>query len=102
MEVGQWSVVPTTTQFAHLMKGQPVVQLKALFSYQVLVFGTRMRPEPYMKNVFVCEEGQSLERAWLQRGLRTTQGRNRSEPADTQHCRDAMEIDNSVWFKSAV
>ncbi len=51
---------------------------------------------------FVCEEGQSLERAWLQRGLRTTQGGNRSEPADTQHCRDAMEIDNSVWFKSAV
>jgi hypothetical protein len=50
----------------------------------------------------VCEEGQSLERAWLQRGLRTTQGRNRSEPADTQHCHDAMEIDNSVWFKSAV
>jgi hypothetical protein len=50
----------------------------------------------------VCEEGQRLERAWLQRVLRTTQGRNRSEPADTQHCHDAMEIDNSVWFKSAV
>jgi hypothetical protein len=60
MEVGQWSIVPTTTQFAHLMKGQPVVQLKALFSYQVLVFGTRMRPEPYMKNVLCVKKAKAL------------------------------------------